>query len=70
MAGMRGRDGATKANANLRVPEEALKSAILIHKDEKPEEMARPSAVWRTENATLMARRLDASPYANALMVG
>lgn len=69
IARMRGRATAARASANLVLPEEALKSETLIHGSTVPEEMAGSGAVWRTDNAGLMALRLDAGPAATTLVV-
>jgi hypothetical protein len=69
IARMRNRDVTAKASANLVLPEEALKSATLIHGATVPVEIADTGAVWRTDNSRLMALRLDAGPTANTLVV-
>ena len=63
------RGTAKKREANLMLPVEALQTTTLMLGAALPEAVAFVDNVWRTENAKLMALRLDSGPTANTLIL-
>lgn len=69
LARLRGRGVAGNAGRDLVLPEVALQRMTLVLGPALPEEVAITDGIWRTDNAELMARRLDSGAPANTLIL-
>jgi hypothetical protein len=68
-ARMRGRGASGKPGGNLVLSEGALSSSTLVFGTALPTRMCDSGAAWRTDNAQLMALRLDSGAFAKTLIV-
>lgn len=69
LARLRGRATAKNDEANLVLPAEALQTTVLMFGASLPETAGKVDGVWITENAKLMALRLDSGSTANTLIL-